>query len=222
MPIFRLSVLVFLGSLSALAQQGAATGPPLDVRTTNLDKAYVRRPYHFELRANGGITPVKWRMTAGALPPGLALDANGDVNGLPAKAGSFSFTVTLTDSGNPPQQISVVLTIVVATPLSVRWSRMPAVSGYRVDGAIKVSNETGEDFDLTMIVLAVNEFGRATAIGYQHFPLKKNTIDFEIPFGDNLPFGSYNINVDVVAEAEAINSIFRGRLAAKIDVLTPP
>jgi hypothetical protein len=35
--------------------------------------------------------------------------------------------------------------------------------------------------------LAVNDIGRATAIGYQHFGLKHETIDFEIPFGENLP-----------------------------------
>ena len=73
-----------------------------------------------------------------------------------------------------------------------------------------------------MIVLAVNEHGRATAIGYQHFPLKQNTIDFEIPFGENLTFGSYGVNVDVVGEVAATNSIFRARLATNVRILQAP
>ena len=78
-----------------------------------------------------------------------------------------------------------------------------------------VSNQTEQDFDLTVIMVAVNETGRATAIGYQHFPLKKNTTSLEIPFGENLPQGTYEINVDAVAEVAATNSIYRARLVPK-------
>jgi hypothetical protein len=77
---------------------------------------------------------------------------------------------------------------------------------------VKVSNQTGEDFDLTFVVLAVNDIGRATAIGYQHFNLKHETLDFEIPFGENLPPGGYVVNVDVVAEIAETNTIHRARL----------
>ncbi len=75
-----------------------------------------------------------------------------------------------------------------------------------------VSNQTGQDFDLTVIMMAVNDIGRATAIGYQHFTLKKDTTSLEIPFGENLPRGSYELNVDAVAEVAATNSIYRARL----------
>ena len=64
---------------------------------------------------------------------------------------------------------------------------MPKVNGRRVEGSIKVSNQTEQDFDFTFIALAVDPNGRATAVGYQHFALKKNTEEFEIPFGENLP-----------------------------------
>lgn len=208
--------------LPALAQQGAAAGPPLAVRTLKPARAYLQSPYRFELKVDGGIRPVKWRVTNGSMPPGLALSSDGLLSGTPVKAGTFSFTVTLSDSGIPVQQIASVLTITVVPPLTVRWSHIPKVNGQRVDGAIKVSNQTGEDFDLTMTVLAVNENGRATAIGYQRFPLKKNTNDFEIPFGENLPFGAYNVNVDVIAEVAPINSIFRGRLMTRVNIIQAP
>ena len=75
-----------------------------------------------------------------------------------------------------------------------------------------------------MIALAVNENGRATAVGYQHFTLKKDTDEFEIPFGENLPQGSYDLNVDAVGEVEATNTIFRARLApsGKLQVVQGP
>jgi hypothetical protein len=78
-----------------------------------------------------------------------------------------------------------------------------------------VSNQTEQDFDLTVIMMAVNETGRATAIGYQRITLKKGTTSLELPFGENLPQGSYELNVDAVAEVAATNSIYRARLVPK-------
>ena len=78
-----------------------------------------------------------------------------------------------------------------------------------------VSNQTEQDFDLTAIMMAVNEIGRATAIGYQRFTLKKDTSSLEIPFGEHLPQGLYELNVDAVAEVAATNSIYRARLVPK-------
>jgi hypothetical protein len=150
------------------------------------------------------------------------LGIDGVLSGVPTQTGVFSFSVKVTDSDIPPHQISKDFALLVVTPLIVRWSQVPKINGHRVDGSIKVSDQTGDDFDLTMIVLAVNENGRATAIGYQHFPMKKNTLDFEIPFGENLPQGSYSVNVDVVAEVAATNNIFRDRLVTNIKVVQGP
>jgi len=100
----------------------------------------------------------------------------------------------------------------VVSPLMARWGRYPKVNGRRLEGSILVSNETDNDFDLTVIMLAVNEVGRATAIGYQHFSLKKGTDDMEIPFGENLASGAYQLNVDVVAEMPDSKTIHRVRL----------
>lgn len=130
----------------------------------------------------------------------------------------------MTDSGKPAYQKKQPLVLTVVAPLLARWGRYPEVKGQRVEGSIVVSNQTEQDFDLTLIVLAVNEVGRATAIGYQHFLLKNNTLDQEVPFGDNLPYGEYELNADVVAEVAATNSIYRTRLvpSQKLHVLQGP
>jgi hypothetical protein len=205
-----------LALLCILAAAQTDSDPqPLAIETTSLPRAYVRQPYHFHLDARGGIPPLKWEVTEGSLPSGLSLRSNGDLTGTPADTGEFRVTVTVSDSATPANQLSHQFTMAVVSPLMTRWGRYPAVNGQRLEGSIWVSNQTDHDFDLTVIVLAVNEIGRATAIGYQHFPLRKNSDEIEIPFGDNLSPGSYELNVDAVAEVAATNSIYRARLVPK-------
>jgi len=197
------------------AQQAAATGQPLVVRTTTLPKAFVRQPFQARLEADGGIAPLKWDVSEGSLPAGMTLQVDGVLAGAPTETGEFRFTARVTDSGKPAYQREQPLSLLVVAPLMLQWSRYPRVAGQRMEGAVTVSNQTGNDFDLTVIVLAVNEIERATAIGYQHFMLKKDATGVEIPFGENLPHGSYELSVDAVAEVAAAGSIFRARLLPK-------
>jgi len=79
-----------LGAFSGTmpAQQAAATGPPLAVRTSTLDKGYLRQQYHFQLVSDGGITPLRWKVATGSLPPGLTLSEDGLITGLPTSTGN--------------------------------------------------------------------------------------------------------------------------------------
>ena len=77
--------------------------------------------------------------------------------------------MTITDSGKPARTQKRELAFNVVAPLLVEWSKKPKVNGRRVEGSIKVSNQTEQDFDFTFIALAVDPNGRATAVGYQHF-----------------------------------------------------
>jgi hypothetical protein len=81
-----------------------------------------------------------------------------------------------------------------------------------------------DDMDLTFDVKAVAENGRATEIGYQHFPLKKGTIGMALPFGESLPFGGYVIHVNVVGEVAKRNAIYRQQMQtpAPLQVLVGP
>lgn len=217
-----LLALALLGS--SAAQQGAATGEPIVLSTAPLPKAFLRQPYHFKLEAQGGITPLKWEVTNGSPPEGIELAPDATLSGTPTEVDSFHFVVTVTDSGKPVAQKKKEFVLEVVAPLVVEWSRKPKITGHRLEGAIRVSNQTGNDFDFTFIALAVNENGRATAVGYQHFTLKRDTDEFEIPFAENLPQGAYDLNVDAVGEVEATNTIFRARLAptGKLQVVQGP
>jgi Putative Ig domain len=206
------------------AQQGAATGEPITIESVSLPTGYLRQPYRFPLQSAGGITPRKWHVTRGELPRGISLDEDGLLEGTPTVTGPFAFTVLVSDSGKPPQERSQELVLEILAPLLVEWSRYPKITGREVGCAVKVSNQTGEDFDLTVIALAVNEIGRATAVGYQHFTLKKQTFDLELAFAEHLPRGSYQLNVDAVAEVPATNTIYRVRLvtAEKLEMQQGP
>lgn len=214
-PIVLVAVLPAIVGPLAWSQQAAATGTPLEIKTTSLPKAYLRQSYEAQLEARGGIAPLKWEISDGAPPNGVQLQPDGELSGTPGEAGEFHFTVTVTDSGKPAYQRQQKLTLLVVAPLLAQWGKYPVVNGTRIEGSILVSNQSGDDFDLTAIMLAVNETGRATAIGYQRFLLKKNSDMVEIPFGENLPPGNYELNADVVAEVNASNKIHRVRLVPK-------
>jgi hypothetical protein len=173
----------------------------------------------FRVEASGGVAPYHWRVINGVLPHGLKLREDGEITGIPDERGSY-FSLDVRDSNNPPAEAQKPVVLLVEVPFSVDWERKAQVNGQRVDGSVKVSNRTGRDFDLTFIVLAVNDIGRATAIGYQHFPLKANTRDFPLPFGDNLSPGNYVVNVDLVAEEPISKKIFRARLVSPKETIS--
>lgn len=218
---------IFLILQAALWGQ-SATPDQLTIITKQLPAASLWNAYTggihpiFKLEAKGGIEPYHWRVINGALPNGLRLDEHGEITGAPLESGNFQFALDLRDSDNPPAETEQKVTLVVETPFAVEWDRKAQVNGQRVEGAVKVSNRTGRDFDLTFVVLAVNTIGRATAIGYQHFALKRNTRDMSLPFGDSLPPGEYNVNIDAVGEEPISNRIFRARLVTKQTVSQGP
>jgi hypothetical protein len=192
--------------------QQSGDGTQLSIKANSPLKAFLRQQFRIQLESRGGVMPFTWKIASGDLPPGLSLGSDGVLSGAPSATGDFRFTVTVTDNGRPVHERSQEMLVRVLSPLLIQWSHPAAVTGQRIEGSIKVSNQTEKDFDLTAVIVAVNETGRATALGYQHFLLKQDIADLEIPFGENLPAGSYEINVDVVAEIAETNTIHRARL----------
>jgi putative Ig domain-containing protein len=73
---------------------------PLVVTSTgDLPGGRVNVDYSQQLVATGGRTPYTWALATGPLPPGLTLNtATGVISGKPTAAGTFAFTVAVTDT----------------------------------------------------------------------------------------------------------------------------
>src|SRR6516165_5615895 len=84
------------GSGSAQLSFSPNTAPP-PTGTTGV--AY---PAFTFVAPTGGLGPFTW-IESGALPPGMSLSPNGRLSGTPITAGTFSFTLTVTDSSSPNQ-----------------------------------------------------------------------------------------------------------------------
>ena len=151
---------------SAVVEVSANDSNPV-ITPSSLTPGTVGISYSASLSATGGLAPYHWSIVSGSLPPGMKLDgASGTISGSPEADGQFEFNILVSDN---VQSVRKKYTLKVETPLTIQWNSKATVSGNRIDGSVKVSNHTGRDFDLTFIVLAVNDIGRATAIGYQHF-----------------------------------------------------
>ncbi len=217
MPVkCKLQVIVLTSLLAWIASaQQPADLTNLWLDAVSLPKASPRHEYKFQFQAHGGIPPMKYSVSEGKLPTGMKLADDGLLSGTPTTVGEFKFTVTAIDSSNPPQKAFRSYILRVLQPMVMEWKRHPRAVGNRIDGSIIVSNNTEDDFDFTFIVLAVAENGRATAIGYQHFPLKRGVDSQEIPFGETLPKGAYALHLDAVSEVPAKDQIYRVRLQTK-------
>jgi hypothetical protein len=212
-------------SFAQAAQKPSGAESGLVIEPKELPPTYPQGPYQVDLHAGGNYVPVlRWRLQSGALPPGITLDDNGALRGAAQRAGEFSFVVLVKDGGQPQQAVQKAFVIKVVEAITVAWKVPPHVNSNRIEGSVQVSNSTVDDVDLTFDVKAVADNGRATEIGYQHFALKKGTLEMALPFGESLPHGGYVIYVNVVGEVPSRNAIYKEQMKspAALQVVVGP
>jgi len=121
--------------------------PALAIGNASLPDGYATRPYSATVSAVGGLAPYSFAVTSGALPPGLSLSSGGAFSGTPGAAGTFSFSVTVTDQNATTATGSLTITVY---PL-------PAVTGSYPDGYVTqaysgTTNGTGGKLPYTFSV----------------------------------------------------------------------
>ncbi len=84
----------------------------------NLPGALADQPYDTSLQPAGGLGPYSYAITAGSLPAGLALQPDGEITGEASADGTSSFTVSVTDSENPPATVTQAEAITVTGAIS--------------------------------------------------------------------------------------------------------
>ncbi|MFL6172274.1 MAG: putative Ig domain-containing protein [Marmoricola sp.] len=96
------------------SRQFTITVAPMSVITTSLPNGKVKTSYPLTtLKVAGGKGTLTWTVASGVLPPGLKLSTGGLISGTPSSAGTYTFTVRITDSSVPKNTASRTLVIVV-------------------------------------------------------------------------------------------------------------
>ncbi len=90
-----------------------AQSDPLSISSSTLPNGEVSQSYAQTVSATGGTSPYAWSVSSGKLPPGLSLSASGGISGTATTAGSYPFTLKVTDSSNPKQSATQPNTIVI-------------------------------------------------------------------------------------------------------------
>jgi len=90
--------------------------PPLSITSTSLPHGTVGTAYSQSLAVSGGLAPYSWSFN-GTLPAGIVVTSAGLVTGTPTSAGSFNFTVLVSDSRSSTTTQGLTLTI-ASTPMT--------------------------------------------------------------------------------------------------------
>ena len=187
--------------------------------TTALPNGMLGHPYVFTLKLQNGAGPFEFRLTNGLLPPGLHLnDHTGVITGTPSEVGVFRLSLSVRDLGtNVIARHAFV--IAIQNQLLLEWLKPPTLNSNTIAGSVKVTNSSSEGvtYDTTVIIVAVNEIGKAFALGYQHFNLSQG-VEQEVPFSSTLPNGHYHVHVDAIA-ARPNNT--RSSARSSLDTPTP-
>jgi len=206
---FAILIVVLATGVMGHGQQQAAQ--PFAISTSGLPNGVIGEIYKIELKQTNGVAPIVWQVSGGQFPPGLNLDRNtGVITGTPTQIGTFAFTIRASDGSNASVNRRYVVNIGTRT-LNIVWKDYPKVDGTSIAGGVEVQNPSDDPYDLTVIIVAVDEHNKAWALGYQHFTFPALGRQ-QIPFGSSLPDGSYVVNADAVGEIAAKNVIRRARI----------
>ncbi len=123
---------------SVTANLSITVNTGLTITTTSVPNGNVGENYSSTISAAGGVEPYTWSILSGNLPPGLNANNNNDslsISGQPTTAGTYNFTVQVTDSETFPASVNANFTIVI--------NSLPV--GYTVSGTVSYSgSKTGQ------------------------------------------------------------------------------
>jgi hypothetical protein len=197
----------------SFATTGIAQSTALSVQTPAAQRVLLGAPLRVQLSARGGSAPYTWKLLNVPLPEGLTLNKRtGRIGGTPEVSGEFRVPIAVEDSSSPPQEARGELEITVISQFEVRWKQPPQVRKEGISGSVIITSNSNRTLQLTVIILALDRINKAFALGYEHFNLKPYSESPEIPFGATLPFGSYIVNVDAIAEEPIGKRVFRSRI----------
>jgi hypothetical protein len=110
----------------------------LNEPATTLPEAKAGAEYSHQLRAEGGLPPLAWRVKEGDLPPEMKLEVSGNLHGTPksARHDPYKFVIEVSDSSQPPQTFSQAFTLTIQpAPLRIVTGQASGQPSLRIAGA---------------------------------------------------------------------------------------
>ncbi|MEO8137172.1 MAG: Ig domain-containing protein, partial [Betaproteobacteria bacterium] len=105
-----------------------SAAPPPTLSTAALPSGTVGVAYSATATASGGSPPYTFSIVAGTLPAGLTLSTSGVLSGTPATAGSYSFTMRVTDAvgGADSRAYAIAITAVTVPQPTLSPATLPS------------------------------------------------------------------------------------------------
>ena len=120
---FTVTVTDFFGISGSTTFTLAVTTGLAITTTSPLPAGSTGTPYSTMFQAAAGKPPYTWSVAGGALPGGLALDSAGNLTGTPTAAGSFRFTIQVTDAAT--SSVTGVFDVTIARSLAITPATLP-------------------------------------------------------------------------------------------------
>lgn len=136
--------------------QVVETPPPVAIATDWLPEAAVSSPYSQLLYATGGEPPYTWSLVSGFLPDGLEMDTVGRIHGTPVAAGTFGFTVQVTDNAGSTATRDLELVVYSTPPPPGFWVEPGTVPETDQDIPITIHGQ-GFGTDVGQVTVKVRE-----------------------------------------------------------------
>jgi len=141
---FTISVTDSNFGIAVQTYQFTVQSSTVSIATTSAPSTTAGGSYDFGLQASNGTAPFTWTLVSGTLPPGIQLlSAVGLLVGTPTTAGSYTFTVQVTDSTNTTAQATFTI-VVSPAPLTIVTASLPGGSiGTAYSQTVQFSGGTG-------------------------------------------------------------------------------
>jgi hypothetical protein len=190
-------------------------GPPLPLVITSgscCADGSVGAPYAVNFFADGGVQPVVWSIPSGQPPTGLSLCASppATLDGVPTIAGTFTFTVRVTDSlgSQATQPASITIQPSSSTPDSLSLSPACVRGGLASIGTLRLSSPAPAG-------------GTAVSLSSDHTSYATVPPSVTIPAGATSTTFTVNTQPLSLGETVTISAIFDGQYFTAGLTVTP-
>lgn len=145
---------VFVANQAGQVMAVAAGDSVPVIATTSLTGASQFESYSFDLQVVSGDPPIVWSLVSGSLPPGVTLSTTGRLQGAPQDAGSFVFSVRVTDGDGDVDEQSLTLTVAAYVDLLPQISTTTLPAGQVGQTYVQTLTATGGNPPLTWSLAA--------------------------------------------------------------------